>query len=70
MEIIMYQPAFQPTSRANRQISFFPQTKPARSVLTPPSFPKNGSGDDLLDENEPSHKIIDLTGDSSNEVSI
>jgi len=70
MEVIMYQPALQPTSRAKRQISSLPRTRPARSVSTPPSFPGNGSGDDLLDENEPPHEVIDLTGDSSDEVSI
>jgi hypothetical protein len=49
----MYQPALQSTSRTNRQISSLPRTRPACSVSTPPSFPGNGSGGDLLNENKP-----------------
>jgi hypothetical protein len=65
----MYQPTLQPTSRANRQISSLPQTRPAHSVSTPPSLPGNGNGDDLLHANESPHEVIDLTGDSLDEVS-
>ena len=71
MEVIMYRPVLQPTSRGNRQISSLPRARPAPPVSTSLSFPEDWNGDDRLDENEPSHEIIDLTGDdSSDEVSI
>jgi hypothetical protein len=41
--------------------------RPAHLVSTSLSFPGNGSGDDLLDENKPQYEVIDLT-DLSDEV--
>jgi len=64
MEVIMYQPALQPTT-GNRHISSLPRARPAPPVSTSLSFLEDGNGDDWLDENEPPYEIIDLTGDDS-----
>ena len=68
MEVITYQPNHLSTSRASRPISSLHRPWSAHSVSTPLSFSEDRNDDNPLDENG-LPEVIDLTGDSSDDVS-
>jgi hypothetical protein len=67
MEVIMYQPNHQSTSRASRPISSLYRPWSTHSVSTSLSFSEDRSGDNLLGENSLPEVIIDLTIDDSSD---
>jgi hypothetical protein len=67
MEVITYQPNHLSTSRASKSIPFLHLPWSAHSVSTPLSF-SGQECDEPLDENG-LPEVIDLTGDSSDDVS-
>src|SRR5271170_6580084 len=71
MEVIMYQPKHQSTSRASRPISSLHRPWSTHSVSTSLSFSEDRVGDNPLDKNGLPEVIVDLTvDDSSDDVSI
>jgi hypothetical protein len=60
MKVIMFQPTIRSANRACKLIS---------SLQLSLYFPENRNSDNLVDENGLPHEVIDLTCDSSDEVS-